>query len=238
MLSLIICVCEAFGYVYSGMYGDIATIGAGNAILIILQLTFAGIVVIMLDDMMQKGFGLGSGISLFIATNICENILWRALSPITIRTDSGTEFEGALISLIHQLITKPNKLNALHQAFYRTSSPNFNNLLATILVFLIVIYFQVKKLQAIFAYLILLKIRDSKLSSVLSAARSEATREISRLNCSTLLTSQSFCRLLLCQISTSSLRSSTRDSKETSSLDSLDNGKKPKSEDRACQLQD
>ena len=125
MLSLIICVCEAFGYVYSGMYGDIATIGAGNAILIILQLTFAGIVVIMLDDMMQKGYGLGSGISLFIATNICENILWRALSPITIRTDSGTEFEGALISLIHQLLTKPNKLNALHQAFYRTSSPNF-----------------------------------------------------------------------------------------------------------------
>ena len=38
----------------------------------------------LLDDMMSKGYGLGSGISLFIATNICETILWKCLSPLTI----------------------------------------------------------------------------------------------------------------------------------------------------------
>lgn len=27
---------------------------------------------------LQKGYGLGSGISLFIATNICESIMWKA----------------------------------------------------------------------------------------------------------------------------------------------------------------
>lgn len=50
---------------------------AGVALLIILQLSFAGVVVIILDELLQKGYGLGSGISLFIATNICETIVWK-----------------------------------------------------------------------------------------------------------------------------------------------------------------
>lgn len=125
------------------MYGDISDIGAGPALLILLQLVFAVVVVILLDDMMQKGWGLGSGISLFIATNICETILWKCFSPITVRGDQGTEFEGSIIALFHLLISKPNKVSALYQAFYRSSAPNLNNLLATILMFFIVIYFQV-----------------------------------------------------------------------------------------------
>lgn len=145
MLSLIICICEAFAYVWSGAYGDLGSLGAGNALLIIFQLVFAGIIVIMLDEMMQKGYGLGSGISLFIATNICENIVWRAFSPITIKTEAGTEFEGAVIAFFHLLATKQNKLTAVYQAFYRTGVPNLNNFLATILVFFVVIYAQVKR---------------------------------------------------------------------------------------------
>lgn len=53
------------------------------------QLTFAGLLVLMLDELLQKGYGLGSGISLFIATNICETIIWKALSPITVNTGRG-----------------------------------------------------------------------------------------------------------------------------------------------------
>lgn len=33
-----------------------------------------------------SGYGLGSGISLFIATNICETIVWKAFSPATVNT--------------------------------------------------------------------------------------------------------------------------------------------------------
>jgi protein transport protein SEC61 subunit alpha len=40
--------------------------------------------------MLQKGYGLGSGISLFIAANMCEHILWKSLSPITIKSEYGT----------------------------------------------------------------------------------------------------------------------------------------------------
>lgn len=124
------------------MYGDIEDIGAGNAILIIMQLVFASYVIIMLDELMQKGYGIGSGISLFIAVNMCETILWKAFSPITIRTEAGEEFEGSIIALFHFLATKSDKIGALQHAFYRSSLSNINNLLATVLVFLIVIYFQ------------------------------------------------------------------------------------------------
>ena len=70
LLGILIAIGEAVAYVLSGMYGSVSQLGTGNAILIILQLFFAGIIVICLDELLQKGYGLGSGISLFIATNI------------------------------------------------------------------------------------------------------------------------------------------------------------------------
>mmetsp|Transcript_42974 Transcript_42974/g.71656 ORF Transcript_42974/g.71656 Transcript_42974/m.71656 type:complete len:471 (+) Transcript_42974:235-1647(+) len=142
LLGVLITIGEAVAYVVSGMYGDVRDLGAGNAILIIVQLFFAGIIVICLDELLQKGYGLGSGISLFIATNICENIIWKAFSPTTINTGRGAEFEGAIIALFHLLITRTDKVRALKEAFYRQNLPNVTNLLATVLVFLIVIYFQ------------------------------------------------------------------------------------------------
>jgi protein transport protein SEC61 subunit alpha len=105
-LGILITVGEALAYLLSGMYGDPSKLGPINCILIILQLSFAGIIVLLLDELLQKGYGLGSGISLFIATNICEIILWKCFSPITIRTDQGAEFEGAIIALFHFLLTK------------------------------------------------------------------------------------------------------------------------------------
>jgi protein transport protein SEC61 subunit alpha len=93
---------QAMAYVMSGMYGEV---GIFNGFLLVVQLSMAGLIVIYLDELLQSGYGLGSGISLFIATNICENIIWKALSPITIKSDGGTQFEGALISLFHLLLT-------------------------------------------------------------------------------------------------------------------------------------
>jgi hypothetical protein len=66
--------------------------------------------VICLDEMLQHGYGLGSGISLFIATNICESIIWKAFSPYTIAGPRGVEFEGAIIALFHLLLTRNDKV--------------------------------------------------------------------------------------------------------------------------------
>jgi len=142
LFAMIITIGQGTAYVLSGIYGDVSELGAGNAFLIILQLFFSCIIVIILDELLQKGYGLGSGISLFIATNICENIVWKAFSPTTINTGRGTEFEGAVIALFYLLITRTDKVRALKEAFYRQNLPNVTNLLATFLVFIVVIYFQ------------------------------------------------------------------------------------------------
>lgn len=142
VVGILVTVAQAAAYVLSGMYGDLGTLGAGNALLIIAQLFMAGLIVLMLDELLQRGYGLGSGISLFIATNICENIVWSAFSPTTITTGRGTEFEGAVIAFFHLLVTRSNKLEALREALYRQNLPNVTNLMATVLVVLCCVYFQ------------------------------------------------------------------------------------------------
>ena len=138
---MLITIGEAVAYVVSGIYGDVRDLGAGNAILIIIQLFCAGIIVICLDELLTKGYGLGSGISLFIATNQCESIIWKAFSPTTVNTGRGAESRVLSSALFHLLITRSDKVRG-SRAFYRPNMPNITNLLATILIFLVVIYFQ------------------------------------------------------------------------------------------------
>lgn len=142
LLALLTTLGMAVVYVMSGMYGNVSTIGTGNAILIITQLFLGGVIVLMLDELLQKGYGLGSGINLFVATNVCENVVWAAFSPTTITTGRGTEFQGAVIAFFHLLVTRKNKIQALKEALYRQNLPNICNLLATVLVFLTVVFFQ------------------------------------------------------------------------------------------------
>ena len=52
--------------VMTGMYGEPSDIGASVCLLIIVQLFVAGLIVLLLDELLQKG----SGISLFIETSV------------------------------------------------------------------------------------------------------------------------------------------------------------------------
>ena len=62
---------------------------------------------------------------------------------LQVNTGRGTEFEGAVIALFHLLATRQDKVRALREAFYRQNLPNLMNLMATVLIFGVVIYFQV-----------------------------------------------------------------------------------------------
>ena len=117
LFAIILSVGQACVYVLTGLYGQPSDLGAGICVLLVVQLVVAGLIVILLDELLQKGYGLGSGISLFIATNICESIVWKAFSPTTINTGRGPEFEGAVIALFHLLLTWPDKQRALREAF-------------------------------------------------------------------------------------------------------------------------
>ncbi|KAK5000257.1 translocon subunit [Elasticomyces elasticus] len=142
LLAVIMAFGQAVVYVLTGMYGQPSDLGAGICVLLVVQLVLAALIVILLDELLQKGYGLGSGISLFIATNICESIVWKAFSPTTINTGRGPQFEGAIIALFHLLITRPDKQLALREAFYRQNLPNVTQLMSTVVVFALVIYLQ------------------------------------------------------------------------------------------------
>jgi protein transport protein SEC61 subunit alpha len=78
VFALIISLGHATVAVLTGLYGQPRELGAGVCLLLIIQLVVAALIVILLDELLQKGYGLGSGISLLIATNICETIVWKA----------------------------------------------------------------------------------------------------------------------------------------------------------------
>ncbi|KAH7825443.1 putative Secretory protein 61 A (Sec61A) [Monocercomonoides exilis] len=142
LAGLIFTIVQALAYVLAGMYGPVREIGFWTAFILVVQLSVSGLVITLLDEFLQKGYGIGSGISLFIATNICENIVWQCFSPNTANYGRGTEFEGCIIALIHLLITRSDKGRALAEAFTRQHLPNVSSLLATVIVFLVVVYFQ------------------------------------------------------------------------------------------------
>ena len=49
---------------------------------IIGQLMAASIIIMFMDELIQKGWGLGSGISLFIMAGVAQQILWSLFSPL------------------------------------------------------------------------------------------------------------------------------------------------------------
>ena len=91
VFSILLTGIQAAAYLISGMYGAMASTAT---IVIFLQLIASGLVVMLLDELIQKGWGLGSGISLFIMAGVAQNILWQTFSP-------GTGlFVGSLSSLL------------------------------------------------------------------------------------------------------------------------------------------
>lgn len=141
-IGLFITFGQAMLYTFFGMYGPITELGLGNAFLIVAQLSMSGILVLMLDDLLTKGYGFGSAISLFISCNICESIFWQSFSFRTVQTAAGPQYEGAVVALFYLLMSRSDTIPALKEAFYRTELANVTNLLATIIVFCVVIYFQ------------------------------------------------------------------------------------------------
>ncbi|PPQ87796.1 hypothetical protein CVT25_008840, partial [Psilocybe cyanescens] len=120
--------------------GQLSEYGVGVCLLLITQLIVAALIVIVLDELLRKGYGIGSSINLFIVTNTCESIVWNACSPTSVNIRRGSEFEGALIALFHLLFTWHDKGQALREAFWRERLPNMMSLVSTVVIFAVVIY--------------------------------------------------------------------------------------------------
>lgn len=140
LLALLLTVVLSFLFIMTGMYGELEQIGVTFSLLISIQLLIAGLIILLLNDLVKKGYCLGTEVDLFIVANICGTIMWKAFSLATVYTDQGAEYEGAFIFFMHLSLTKKDKMFVLRRAFLRQNLPNLMNLLATIFVFVTVIY--------------------------------------------------------------------------------------------------
>lgn len=134
--SIVLTGVQASAYIIGGMYGSIA---GTAAIIVFLQLLAAGMIVMLLDELVQKGWGFGSGISLFIMAGVAQQIFWQCFSPGT----------GLFIGSLSTALAN-NELTSW--IFGRGAYPSLIGFIATIAAFLVIIYLEGVRVELPLSY--------------------------------------------------------------------------------------
>ncbi|MFW9805846.1 MAG: preprotein translocase subunit SecY [Candidatus Thorarchaeota archaeon] len=79
VIAMFMTAFQAIAYIIGNAYGELTP---ETQVIVFLQLFVSGIVVILMDELVQKGWGLGSGVSLFIMTNVAGQVMFNALNFI------------------------------------------------------------------------------------------------------------------------------------------------------------
>jgi protein transport protein SEC61 subunit alpha len=140
VFTIVLTAIQAGAYILSGMYGP--SLPGPTILVIFIQLIITGLIVMLMDELVQKGWGLGSGISLFIMAGVAQNIIWSTFSPPT------GLFVGSLSSYLG------GQQTLVEWAFGSSSGvyPSLLGFIATIAVFLIVIYLQGIRIELPMSY--------------------------------------------------------------------------------------
>src|ERR687890_2865842 len=132
IVTIIVIVAEGTLYGVS-VYGHL--VASPNIIPIVVgQLIAASFIVMMLDELVQKGWGLGSGISLFIMAGVAQGILWSVFSPIP--ADDGP------VGIIPFLIDSAINGDIAETLFRVGQLPSLFGLFVTAGVLLVLVYIQ------------------------------------------------------------------------------------------------
>jgi preprotein translocase SecY subunit len=137
--SIILTGIQASAYIISGMYG---TLAGPTVIVIALQLIGAGVVVMLLDELVQKGWGLGSGISLFIMAGVAQNILWQTFAPPS----------GLFVGGLSQLLRGQEDYQITQWILGSGSYPSLIGFITTIVTFLVIIYMEGVRIELPLTY--------------------------------------------------------------------------------------
>jgi protein transport protein SEC61 subunit alpha len=81
VIALFMTAFQAIAYIFGQAYGELSPT---DAVIVFAQLLMSGIIVILMDELVQKGWGLGSGVSLFIMTNVAGQVLYNMLNFIDV----------------------------------------------------------------------------------------------------------------------------------------------------------
>lgn len=142
VFSILLTAIQASAYILSGMYGSLAELGVPVILAIFAQLISAGIIVMLMDELVQKGWGLGSGISLFIMAGVAQSIVWSMFSPPT----------GLFLGALQELLGGRMALGEWVFGAPGLVFPTFVGFIATIIVFLVIIYLQGVRIELPMSY--------------------------------------------------------------------------------------
>jgi preprotein translocase SecY subunit len=140
--SIVITLFQGAAYVYAGFFGPTNTL---QNTLIFIQLVFATILIILLDELIQKGWGLGSGISLFIVAGVAEEIFVSLISPIILADGI---YQGIIPAIVQTLLA-----GNISQIFIRSGGyPDIVGLASTIFLILALIYIEAIRVEIPISY--------------------------------------------------------------------------------------
>jgi preprotein translocase SecY subunit len=146
VFSIVLTGVQASAYIIGGMYG---TLSGNIAIIVFLQLIAAGLVVLLLDELVQKGWGFGSGISLFIMAGVAQHIFWQAFTPLS---GVGEEAQGLTYGFFFALGEVVAQGKPLSMLWLRGQNPSLMGLIATIAAFLAIIYMEGVRVELPLSY--------------------------------------------------------------------------------------
>jgi preprotein translocase subunit SecY len=141
LLAILFCVIEGWAYV---VFGAIPALNPGFVPIVVFQLALGGWLIILMDELISK-WGFGSGVGLFIVAGVAKTIIVGAFNPFT----QGGSLPSPGNPPVGQIPFAALALSAGEplQAFFA-----FLPILATVIVFFLVVYAQAIRVEIPLAF--------------------------------------------------------------------------------------
>ena len=137
LLTILVILVEAAVFTVSGMLGQL---GPSTQLIVFVQLIAATMLIVFMDELVQRGWGLGSGVSLFIAAGVAEAIFTNLFSPIMLPDHY---YQGIVLALFQAAANG----GTFHEILYRGRFPDIIGLVGTISILFLIIYLEALRIE-------------------------------------------------------------------------------------------
>jgi len=148
VLAVFLTIFNIIAYLFGGAFGNLSDIGIQGAFFIFFQLLFSGVVILLLDELLQKGWGLGSGVSLFIAAGVAGQIFWNTFSFI--EGPDGIP-RGVIIAFFSVLFDGDPNTN-IGDIVIRQQLPSLLGIVTTVVILVVVVWFESTRVEIPLTY--------------------------------------------------------------------------------------
>ncbi|MHA2182579.1 MAG: preprotein translocase subunit SecY [Promethearchaeota archaeon] len=154
VLAIFLTIFNAIAYLFGGAFGELSEIGLAGAFFIFIQLLLAGVVIILLDELLQKGWGLGSGVSLFIAAGVAGQIFWNSFSFIDTPSiaEGGDGLPRGIVIAFFTAIFDGRPETNVGDLFLRPNFPSLLGIVTTVGILFLVIWFESTRVEIPLTY--------------------------------------------------------------------------------------